>query len=70
MVLQTLREYQLFTKFSKCEFWLEKVLFLDHIISKDRITMDPTKVEIVVKWKQPENPTEVCSFLGLAEYYR
>ena len=47
MVLQTLREHQLFAKFSKCEFWLEKVSFLDHIISKDRLTVDALKVEIV-----------------------
>ncbi|KAL4360540.1 hypothetical protein GQ457_04G019860 [Hibiscus cannabinus] len=29
-VLQTLREHQLFAKFSKCEFWLSKVAFLGH----------------------------------------
>ena len=59
IVLQTLREHQLFAKFSKCEFWLEKVAFLGHIISKDGLTIDPAKVEAVVKWKWPENPTEV-----------
>ena len=69
MELQTLREYQLFAKFSKCEFWLEKVSFLGHIISKNGLTMDLDKVETVAKWKQSENPTEIHSFLGLAEYY-
>ncbi|XP_071902691.1 uncharacterized protein [Coffea arabica] len=58
IVLQTLREHQLFAKFSKCEFWLEKVAFLGHIISKDGLTVDPGKVEAVAKWKRPENPTE------------
>ncbi|XP_071924797.1 uncharacterized protein [Coffea arabica] len=70
IVLQTLREHQLFAKFSKCEFWLEEVGFLGHIISKDGLAVDPAKVEAVAKWKQPENPTEVRSFLGLAGYYR
>nr|XP_027062987.1 uncharacterized protein LOC113689412 [Coffea arabica] len=58
IVLQTLREHQLFAKFSKCEFWLESVAFLGHIISKDGLAVDPAKVEAVAKWKQPENPTE------------
>ena len=70
MILQTLREHQLFTKFIKCEFWLEKISFLRHIISKDEFIVDPTKVEAIVKWKQLENSTEVHSFLGLVGYYR
>ena len=48
-VLQTLREHKLFAKFNKCEFWLEEVAFLGDIISKERITVDPTKVETVSK---------------------
>ncbi|XP_071920667.1 uncharacterized protein [Coffea arabica] len=70
IVLQTLKEHQLFAKFSKCEFWLEQVSFLGHIISKDGISVDPVKVEAVAEWKHPETPTEVRSFLGLAGYYR
>ena len=69
IVLQSLREYQLYAKFSKCEFWLKEVTFLSHINSKDEIKMDPTKVEAVSKWKQPENPTEVRSFIRLTGYY-
>ena len=49
IVLQTLREHQLYVKFSKCEFWLEKVSFLGHIISKDGITVDSFKVKTVAK---------------------
>ena len=49
VVLQTLRKHQVYAKFSKYEFWLEKVSFLGHIISKDRINVDPFKVEIVAK---------------------
>nr|XP_027100973.1 uncharacterized protein LOC113720231 [Coffea arabica] len=46
------------------------VAFLGHIISKDGLAVDPAKVEAVAKWKRPENPTEVRSFLGLVGYYR
>ena len=70
LVLQTLKDHQLYAKFSKCEFWLEKLSFLGHVISKDGIAVDPTKVKAVVEWKRSENPTKVRSFLGLAGYYR
>jgi hypothetical protein len=35
MVLQRLREHQLYAKLNKCEFWIDEVLFLGHIINKD-----------------------------------
>ncbi|KAH9705011.1 Endonuclease [Citrus sinensis] len=69
-VLQTLRQKQLYAKFSKCEFWLDKVVFLGHVISAEGIYVDPQKIEAVVNWERPTNVTEVRSFLGLAGYYR
>nr|GFA26545.1 reverse transcriptase [Tanacetum cinerariifolium] len=70
IVLQTLRQEKLYTKFSKCEFWLSNVAFLGHIVSAKGITMDPAKVEAITKWPRPTSVTEVHSFLGLAGYYR
>ena len=70
VVLETLRKEQLYVKLSKCEFWLNEVSFLRHIVSKEGIRVDPKKIEVVVKWKPPRNVTEVRSFLGLAGYYR
>ncbi|XP_040861404.1 uncharacterized protein [Glycine max] len=70
IVLHILRDRKLFAKLSKCEFWLEKVQFLGHVISKDGVAVDPNKVESVMEWQQPTTPTEVRSFLGLAGYYR
>ena len=49
IVLQILREHQLYAKFSKCEFWLEKISFLGHVISKNCIAVDPTKIEAVAE---------------------
>jgi hypothetical protein len=43
IVLQWLREYQLYAKFSKCEFWVEEVPFLGHVVSPKGITMDPAR---------------------------
>ncbi|GJS15584.1 retrotransposon protein, putative, ty3-gypsy subclass [Tanacetum coccineum] len=54
----------------KCEFWLQQVAFLGHIVSADGIIMDPSKVEAITKWPRPTTVTEVRSFLGLAGYYR
>ena len=59
IVLQILRDRKLFAKLSKCEFWLEKVQFLGHVISKDGVAVDPAKVEVVMEWQQPTTPTEV-----------
>ncbi|KAG8478487.1 hypothetical protein CXB51_028219 [Gossypium anomalum] len=70
IVLQTLRDKQLYAKFSKSEFWLREVGFLGHIVSGDGIWVDPSKISAIVDWKPPKNVTEVRSFLGLAGYYR
>ena len=70
LVLQKLREHQLYAKFSKCEFWLDKVTFLGHVVSKEGIQVDPSKVEAVRSWPRPTTVTEIRSFLGLAGYYR
>ena len=70
LVLQRLREHKLYAKFSKCEFWLEQVAFLGHIVSKEGIAVDPEKVSAVTNWEPPKNVGELRSFLGLAGYYR
>ncbi|KAL5555306.1 hypothetical protein UlMin_037542 [Ulmus minor] len=66
----TLKQHQLYAKFSKCEFWLSSVQFLGHVVSKDGISVDASKIEAVSKWPAPTNVTEIRSFLGLAGYYR
>ena len=70
IVLQTLRTHQLYEKLSKCEFWLNSVSFLGHVISKEGVRVDPKKVEVVSNWPRPTNVTEIRSFLGMAGYYR
>src|SRR6516165_5176268 len=70
MTLGILTKEQLYAKLSKCEFWLESVAFLGHIISKEGVSVDPKKIEAIVDWPRPTNVTEVRSFLGLAGYYR
>ena len=69
MVLEKLREHQLYAKFRKCEFWLKEVGFLRHVISGEGIAVDPTKVVSVTKSVAPTSVGEIRSFLGLAGYY-
>jgi len=69
-VLQALREHQLYGKLKKCEFWLEEVVFLGHVVTKEGIKVDPQKVKAIIEWPRPTNVTEIRSFLGLAGYYR
>jgi hypothetical protein len=70
LVLQKLREHQLYVKFSKCDFWLKEVSFLGHIITDGGIAVDPSKVQDVLNWNSPKNVPEMRTFLGLAGYYR
>jgi hypothetical protein len=70
MVLQKLRDNQLYAKFRKCEFWIDEVPFLRHIISNGGISVDPAKVREIVAWKIPSTVTEIRSFLGLVSYHR
>ncbi|WVZ69904.1 LOW QUALITY PROTEIN: hypothetical protein U9M48_018619 [Paspalum notatum var. saurae] len=64
------RDHKLYAKLSKCEFWLDQVPFLGHIVSKGGIMVDPSKISSVMDWKVPEVVKEVRGFLGLAGYYR
>jgi hypothetical protein len=59
LVLQKLRDNQLYAKFSKCEFWIDKIPFLGHIISNGGIAVDPAKVNEIVAWSIPTTVTEI-----------
>lgn len=54
----------------ECDFWLKKVYFLRHIISKERILVNTAKVQAVVEWSQLKAVIKIKSFLGLVDYYR
>jgi hypothetical protein len=70
LVLQKLRDNQLYAKFSKCDFWLKEVAFLGHIITNGGIKVDPSKISEILNWKQPTDVSKIRSFLELARYYR
>jgi hypothetical protein len=70
LVLQKLREHRLYAKLGNCEFWMQQVAFLRHVMSKGGISVDPSKVQNVLSWNAPTSVDDIKSFLGLAGYYR
>jgi hypothetical protein len=70
MVLQVLREHQLYAKLSKCSFYQEQIHYLGNIILKDGIVVDPKNIEAIREWSVPKNVTKVISFMVLVGYYR
>ncbi|GKF30081.1 putative reverse transcriptase domain-containing protein, partial [Tanacetum coccineum] len=70
LVLEFMKKEELYVKFSKCEFWLQEVQFLGHVVNQNGIHVDPSKIEAVKNWKAPTTPSEIRSFLGLVGYYQ
>nr|GFA02562.1 putative reverse transcriptase domain-containing protein [Tanacetum cinerariifolium] len=68
-ILELLKKEQMYAKFSKCDFWLEFVQYLGHVIDSEGVHVDPTKIAAIKNWATPITPTEVRQFLGLAGYY-
>ncbi|GKB30114.1 putative reverse transcriptase domain-containing protein [Tanacetum coccineum] len=59
LILELLKEEKLYAKFSKCDFWLSKVQFLEHVIDSEGIHVDPAKIESIKEWESPKTLTEI-----------
>ena len=68
--MSTLRENKLYANLYNCEFWLDEVALLRHVISKEGISLDPAKIQVVREWPTPKTVVDIRSFLGLARYCR
>ena len=55
---------------SKCTFGKEEVSYLDHIISKEGVKVDPEKIKLIIDWPKPTNISKLRGFLGLTGYYK
>ena len=70
VVLQVLREHQLYAKFSKWKFYKPQIHYLGHIISEIGIVVDSKNIKAIEDWPTPTSVTNIRSFFGLARYYR
>lgn len=70
VVLEVLRQHQLYAKASKCVFGCREVEYLGHVISKEGVKADPLKITTLMEWPEPKNPKALRGFLGLTGYYR
>ena len=69
-VFERLDEAGLKLKPSKCNFLQDEVKYLGHLVSKDGIRTDPSKIEALQKWPVPTSTQDVCRFIGFAGFYR
>ncbi|MEM7375711.1 MAG: reverse transcriptase domain-containing protein, partial [Bacteroidota bacterium] len=69
-VLRKLRQYGLFAKFSKCEWFKTVISFLGHVLDRKGLRPMQEKTAVIAAWPEPQNVSEVRSFLGLTGYYR
>jgi hypothetical protein len=60
----------LYAKLSKCEFWINEVLFLGHIINRDGLAVDPKKVAAILDWKALKDVRGIKSFIRMVGYYQ
>ena len=68
--MQELRDRQLFAKFSKCDFFKDKIQYLGHVVTKEWISVDPENIRAIEDWPVPKDVTDVWSFMGITGYYR
>ncbi|GJU10302.1 putative reverse transcriptase domain-containing protein [Tanacetum coccineum] len=58
IILELLKEEKLYAKFSKCDFWLDSVQFMGHVMDYSGVHVDPAKIEAIKSWAAPTTPTE------------
>ena len=65
-----LREQRLFVNLKKCDFYVDRIIFLGYVVTKDGIEMDRSKIEVISNWPTPSSIHDVRSFHGLVSFYR
>ena len=70
LVLQRLKDQQLFCKLEKCSFEQDSVVFLGFVVSASGISMDTSKIQTILDWQTPTSIRDIQVFLGFAQFYR
>ena len=69
-VFAQIREFGFKVKEAKCNFCMNKIKYLGHIIDKDWRRPDSERATAIKDMPAPDNVTTLKSFLGLANYYQ
>jgi len=69
-VLDVLKKESLYANLKKCDFCIDRIVFLGYMVSAKGIEMDEAKVKAIQEWPPPKSITDVRSFHGLASFYR
>ena len=70
LVLERCEEKNLVLNWEKCHFMVQKGIVLGHVVSKDGIEVDKSKIDLISSLPPPSTVKEVRSFLGHAGFYR
>ena len=69
-ILSALQDHGLYANNEKCYFGMKSINYLGYVIDSKGVHVDPKKIQVIKDWLAPRNLTELCSFLGLANFYR
>ncbi len=69
-VCNIIRRHKLYCKKSKCQFGTSSIEFVGHVVSHNKVMMDPGKLKAVSQWPSPKNVRQLRQFLGFANFYR
>src|SRR5260370_36642533 len=69
-ILCHLQNAGLYANPKKCIFHTDTVEYLGFILSLEGLRMDPSKVDAIQSWLEPQNICDVQSFLGFTNFYR
>nr|XP_046472602.1 uncharacterized protein K02A2.6-like [Neodiprion pinetum] len=69
VVLKIFDEHNIKINLRKCSFCDLEICFCGHVINAQGIHKDPTKFEAVTNMPQPQNISELRTFIGMVMYY-
>jgi hypothetical protein len=69
-VLGTLQQHKLYANLEKCSFDMHMIQYLGYNVENQGVHVDPTKNQVIYNWSVPKTMIKLCSFLGLANFYR